>query len=250
MDQPTKQFTLEQAHSLGLNSASKMMQADSTAAKTKRQVLIAAAKKVAADEQLTKKFLEGFAEAYANAGATDATVRNRKSNAKNVIAAVAATLVSGENLKKLEEFDGHYNDFIALAAELKQGNTGKQNKGQGERTRKPAEKITANQQDQAETLLEKASAQQTGELVVHAVQTLAKKASPVIAGFQSFLAIQAICSQMLKMDLEPVFMDAVKKIDADVQKVIKQAREAAETADKAGQSHMVETVKEKQVANL
>lgn len=229
----------QQAHDMGINTAAQFVTADVKASQTKRQILIKAAGKVAHDDALIKQFLTGYEEGFVNAGQSEQTAAQRKTEAKAVILAFAATLVSGENAAKLEKFEGHYNEFISLARELK----GKQNKGNNERRREP--KLTAIQQDKVQDGIDKATPQQIIEITDSAVRSLVKNAPPTLAGFNSLIMIQQACTALLKNEaIEPIFKDAAKQIDAIVGKVIDQARKAQEAAAEAGKKQPLTTVKE------
>lgn len=218
-------LTLEVLQALGVTMAESFLKADSVASKSKRSILLASAKAHSNDDTHVKAILEGYAQGFAAKGMSDSTIRVRKTEAKAVYDAVAKTLVTGENLKALEKFEGEYNDFIAEARKLR----GAKERTSTERNRNP--KLTTKQYDTIEEGMSKATPNQLEEIATQAVINIHKTANASLAGFQSLLLIQATAAQMIKNEqVEAVFKDVAEKIVDLTATVIKQAREAAEMA--------------------
>lgn len=230
-----KPLTIEDLHVIGFNAAEAFLKADVMASKTKRQTLLKLAKHHAGDEKQISAILDGYADGFAKAGMTDGTVRARKAEAKAVFDAIAKSGVTGDILKQLEAFDGHYNEFITLARDLRND---KANNGTGQNPPERIKtKLTVRQYDSVENNLKSADANQLEMIAEQAVVNISKNTAPELAGLQSFRLIRATCTQIINnKQIEKPFRDAASKIDAMAGEIIERAQKAAEIASKAGQT--------------
>lgn len=235
-----KALTIEDLHMIGKDCASAIMKAEEQADKVKKTTLLKIARSYAHDDAQTKAILEGYAEQFKDAGASDSTVKARKSEFKSVFDAVAKHLVSDPKAEKLESVTGTYHDFIKACRELRdEGNTSRAPQDARIKT-----KLTVRQYDMVENNLEHADAVQLTDIASQAVVNIHKNVPAELAGLQSFRVIQAVCTQLLhSKNLEPVFKEAAKQIDNIAANVIERAKEAAEIASKAGQKAIPEEVK-------
>jgi hypothetical protein len=214
---------------LGIGLAEAFYNAEVKADETKRNSLMKLAKTHSHNPESVTAILEGYATKLSELGYTDSTIKVRKAEAKAVFDAVGKTEVSEFNTKALEKFEGHYNEFIDLARQLR----GAKERTSGERTRTKTS-LTAKQEQAMETNLGKASVTQLVDIGETVVTSINKNATPQLAGFQTLLLIQASATQLLNnKKVEQFFHNAAKAVLEVVEPAIEQAGKAMSEAKKA-----------------
>lgn len=211
-----KAKTKEELQSVGYNLAAQMYNAEVVMNQTKRERIMSVVKQYHDADAITA-ILEGYTKFYIDKGAKQRSADNRKTELKAVFEAVAKTEVTGDNLKKLEAFEGEYNAFIAFARELK-GKVTRAGGGAG-RVKKELTKV---QQGKIHEQLSDANENQLIAIAKDAVTNIwakvprNKEQAPekaTLAGKQTLLVIQANALALQKNDkADEFFHDIAGKI--------------------------------------
>lgn len=100
---------------VGYTLAQKMVDIDSKASQSKRKLVLDVVGKYKDKEQL-EGILQGFEQYHKDQGASDATVRVRKSE---VLTIFKAALRNEDNIQSLQDFKGGYHEWLTYARTLK-----------------------------------------------------------------------------------------------------------------------------------
>lgn len=208
----------------GKKAAESFLIADVSASKTKRQVIMAMAKRHAGDVAQTKLVLQGYQEGFIANGQTESTAKVRKAEANAVFKALAHTEVSENNEAKLNETESiGYNDWIALARKL----AGNAERSSSSKERKAPAEMTTSQYDKVEQNLAKASVTQLNAVAEQAVKDIHKKAPAPLAGYNTLLLLQAAAVSLTKNDqLDEFFSKVGEQVLAILEPAIQQVKDA------------------------
>lgn len=106
---------IESMTNKGFNLAVKFINADDKAQQTKRETILSLASDYATNSEAVGYILEGFANAYSEAGYNANTVKQRKGEASAIFKAIALTPVTNDNLNSLVAFVGGFNAMVDSA---------------------------------------------------------------------------------------------------------------------------------------
>jgi hypothetical protein len=190
--------TPEQLSAIGVALALAFVTSETQASVTKREALIECAVE-ATDKETTKLILSSYAEELTKKGFKDSIIRVRKAEANAVFRAVNA---SAGNMKKLEKFDGNYNDFVAYARNLTPAVTNAKPRKTDTETTKVIKERRAVSLSEAAVLsvdkaIVKANPSQLSDIVDTASIQLQKVAPPKLASHQSLILINSIAHNIL-----------------------------------------------------
>lgn len=218
---------------VGYDLAHSMVSAEKEMETTKRKLIMAVVKSYRMPEQI-EAILLGVAKFYTEQGATDGTIRVRKSEVKAVFDACNKTEVSEDNLKKLEAFDGGYNAWIDYARELRGVTAARNTQGRGAKT-----KLTEKQQAKLHETIADADNDQLVAISVDAVKNIiahVHKDEPQqaqLAGKQTLVALKAQAEALAKSDkFDKFFQNVGKQLLEVLVPALKQIAEAETEAAK------------------
>jgi hypothetical protein len=109
---------INKMYAIGNSLANGFLSAEDKANKTKRELILTNAAKFADNQESVKYILEGYAEAFANAGMNESTVKQRKSEANAIYKCVALTPITKDHLNALVAFVGGFNAMVDYARDL------------------------------------------------------------------------------------------------------------------------------------
>lgn len=196
---------------VGYDLAQHMVEAEQTMEQTKRNLIMGVVGSYRMPEQV-EAILFGVAKFYTDKGATDSTVRVRKSEVKAVFDAVAKTEVSEDNIQKLKDFVGGYNAWIDFARELRGKNSPRNTSGRGEKTQ-----LTEKQQAKVHETIADANNEQLVTIATDAMKNIVAhihKEQPEqaqLAGKQTLIALKAQAELLAKSDKFDKFFQNVGK---------------------------------------
>lgn len=208
----------------GKKAAESFLKADLSSAQTKRQVIMAMAKRHAGNIAESKLVLQGYMDGFVANGQSESTAKVRKAEANAVFKALAHTEVTETNEAKLNAADSiGYNEWIALAREL----AGKAERSSSTKERKAPAEMTTSQYDKVEQNLAKASVNQLNAVAEQAVKDIHKKAPAPLAGFNTLLLLQSASVSLTKNDqLDEFFSKVGEQVLAIVGPAIDQVKAA------------------------
>lgn len=195
---------------LGEKLAHSLMAIDAKADSSKRDMLLNLASKNL-DKARYTIVLDSYQKTLIGLGMSENTAKVRKSEALQVIKAVALTEVSGDNLGKLNAFEGNYNAFIDYARKLQVKEVAIA-KSASEKTVKPLSdkgaKIVSDN-------MAKANNAQLHSFISEAVATINQKQAPTMAGLNVLKLVNNIVNTALKNgDIEPYIIEQLKALEA------------------------------------
>jgi hypothetical protein len=217
----------------GRKAANDFLSADIKHGKTKRTIVIKAAKLIGADGDKLEAFLTGYALGLVDLKYKDASIAVLKSNLKTVL--VACHKIGVETIDTLP---GEWNDFVSecrarVAALAPVGTPVTTKKNQGGNTTNANRKVSEKEVDSVADKAQRMSVAQNHQVIAANIAAMAEKPNFEI-GLMS--GIKDSLMQIAKKSQDGFWIKNAELILLDVSKILDDAKAAAEAAATATQA--------------